>query len=346
MRSFRSKPVGWVGESHRHYLAAKYGSAGKMKVAYIYEPYGLPRGLEQKDTYLTADDYSLVKELMASGISKKDALLEVQGRAHLPRSEEQMIKEKRYFAERGAIPDFGGRTEKEKLESYRIAMGARRKKNNNLGTDPDKPRGMRRLEDQEGRKVLNDDDYKIMMNSPGLKDFPNETMYTSISAYMLELDKKNKEYFDEVAEVGTDSNEVREISKDMEEDYVEASMSKEDARKRVKAVLKRSKAFEPAVMTSDDPDELLFAKKDVKKMAEEEFEKFENELTPFQRRRLDKLRMTGKPYNPGESIQAITIRTRKKMMEDKKKLSSEEFERQYGTQAENVMKGFEDKYLK
>ena len=96
----------------------------------------------------------------------------------------------------------------------------------------------------------------------------------------------------------------------------------------------------------DDPDELLFAKKDVKKMAEEEFEKFENELTPFQRRRLDKLRMTGKPYNPGESIQAITIRTRKKMMEDKKKLSSEEFERQYGTQAENVMKGFEDKYLK
>jgi len=26
MRSFRSKPVGWRGESHRHYLAAKYGS--------------------------------------------------------------------------------------------------------------------------------------------------------------------------------------------------------------------------------------------------------------------------------------------------------------------------------
>ena len=34
MKSFRSKPVGWRGESHRHYLAAKYGSAG-AKVRYF-----------------------------------------------------------------------------------------------------------------------------------------------------------------------------------------------------------------------------------------------------------------------------------------------------------------------
>jgi hypothetical protein len=29
MRSFRSKPVGWRQDSHRHYLAAKFGSAGR-----------------------------------------------------------------------------------------------------------------------------------------------------------------------------------------------------------------------------------------------------------------------------------------------------------------------------
>jgi len=28
MRSFRNKPIGWRQDSHRHYLAAKYGSAG------------------------------------------------------------------------------------------------------------------------------------------------------------------------------------------------------------------------------------------------------------------------------------------------------------------------------
>ena len=144
MRSFRSKPVGWRYESHRHYLAAK-------------------------------------------GIKT------------------------RYNAQRGVIPDFGGQNEKEKLENYRVAMGVTK----------------------SSLKKLSD------------------------------LDKKNKEYFDEVAEVGTDSNEIREISKDMEDDYVALGMSKENARKQVKDVLKRSKAFEPAVMTSDEPDELLFAKKDV-----------------------------------------------------------------------------------
>ena len=31
MRSFRSKPVGWQHDNYRHYLAAKYGSAGRSK---------------------------------------------------------------------------------------------------------------------------------------------------------------------------------------------------------------------------------------------------------------------------------------------------------------------------
>jgi hypothetical protein len=30
MRSFRSKPTGWKNDNHRHYLAAKYGTAGKV----------------------------------------------------------------------------------------------------------------------------------------------------------------------------------------------------------------------------------------------------------------------------------------------------------------------------
>ena len=34
MRSFRSKPVGWMNDNHRHYLAAKYGSAGKKDLVW------------------------------------------------------------------------------------------------------------------------------------------------------------------------------------------------------------------------------------------------------------------------------------------------------------------------
>jgi len=38
MRSFRSKPVGWQGESHRHYLAAKGISTGQRQ---YYASHGL-----------------------------------------------------------------------------------------------------------------------------------------------------------------------------------------------------------------------------------------------------------------------------------------------------------------
>jgi len=34
MKSFRSKPVGWQHDNYRHYLAAKYGSAGGLAAKY------------------------------------------------------------------------------------------------------------------------------------------------------------------------------------------------------------------------------------------------------------------------------------------------------------------------
>jgi len=43
MRSFRSKPVGWRGESHRHYLAAKYGKSGYGKSGYPVQSSVVPR---------------------------------------------------------------------------------------------------------------------------------------------------------------------------------------------------------------------------------------------------------------------------------------------------------------
>jgi len=99
---------GWFHESYRHGLSARGIKTSKVKshskkMKYdwtFHRPY-----FAEKE--LTAEEYSLVKDLMASGMSKKDALLEVESRSHGPRSSEDMVKEKRYMSEKliGGLAD-------------------------------------------------------------------------------------------------------------------------------------------------------------------------------------------------------------------------------------------------
>jgi hypothetical protein len=72
---------------------------------------------------------------------------------------------------------------------------------------------------------------------------------------------ENVQYFNEMAEVKTDAAEVKEVSKDMEEEYVKMGMTPLAAKFEVKKALEKSKAYEHALFTSDDPDEFMAKKK-------------------------------------------------------------------------------------
>lgn len=78
----------------------------------------------------------------------------------------------------------------------------------------------------------------------------------------MELRKKdqaNKEYFDEIHDM-TDAEEIKDILKDMKEEYKEFGMTDAQASKRAKTMMQKSKSFGTALNTSDDPDEFMALK--------------------------------------------------------------------------------------
>jgi hypothetical protein len=269
MRSFRSKPVGWRYESHKHALAAK-GIRSK------YFADSAPDKYDKVADFLhaAADDgrakvpdfHEQHRQDMVNGVVKQYSDEFSQGesagvfRAGATKSflQDDLTNECKDFIDE--------KIDEQTFKSNLARRAAKHKQQHSATLDV--------WGAMEGKGPENDHNAGAFMPeilqdakpAAYLAKKDSDPVSKSLDAQLMfekkrDLDKQNKEYFDEVAEVGTNSNEIREISKDMEDDYVEAGMAREDARKRVKAVLKRSKAFEPAVMTSDDPDELLFAKK-------------------------------------------------------------------------------------
>ena len=66
MRSFRSKPVGWQHDNYRHYLAAKYGFAGRKQLLEKIEE----RGAIEKKDFLAGKKRELMRD---KGLSEKVA---------------------------------------------------------------------------------------------------------------------------------------------------------------------------------------------------------------------------------------------------------------------------------
>lgn len=72
-------------------------------------------------------------------------------------------------------------------------------------------------------------------------------------------DAENKEYFDEIHDM-TDAEEIKDILKDMKEEYKEFGMTDAQAAKRAKVMLEKSKSYGTALSTTDDPDEFMALK--------------------------------------------------------------------------------------
>jgi hypothetical protein len=72
----------------------------------------------------------------------------------------------------------------------------------------------------------------------------------------IEADKVKQE-FDEMAASGTDEAEVREVGEDMRESLIEEGYSDAAARRILRRGLVRSKAFEQVLDSTDDPDAWL-----------------------------------------------------------------------------------------
>jgi hypothetical protein len=94
------------------------------------------------------------------------------------------------------------------------------------------------------------------------------------------LSKANVRYFNEVANSpgGTDEGEIREISKDMEADYIELGLSSMEAKEAVKADLRKSKeAFKDVVESSDEPDKYFASKDDMVSFTPESARRFKKQ---------------------------------------------------------------------
>lgn len=73
-------------------------------------------------------------------------------------------------------------------------------------------------------------------------------------------DTENIREFDSMHDVGTDYEEIKENLQYMQEQYEEMGISPERARRRAHQILQKSKAFEDALNTTDDPDEFMALK--------------------------------------------------------------------------------------